>query len=80
MSCHRKVKDSNRLQVDTNRAMNDTQLLWLMIIIVLVLSYVYSTGPYAGFSEGGFEMERKVTKLIIFASGPIIMAWGLGSA
>ena len=35
-------------------------------------------GPYAGFSEGGFEMEMKVT--IIFASGPIIMAWGLGSA
>ena len=39
---------------------------------------VMYTGSYAGFSEGGFEMERKVT--IIFASGPIIMAWGLGSA
>ena len=21
-----------------------------------------TTGPYAGFSEGGFEMEKKVTK------------------
>ena len=23
---------------------------------------ITSTGPYAGFSEGWFEMERKVTK------------------
>ena len=29
-----KVKDRNRLQVDTNRAMKVNQLLWLMIIIV----------------------------------------------
>ena len=36
------------------------------------------TGPYPGFSEGGFEMEMKVTKKkIIFASGPITTAWGM---
>ena len=33
-----------------------------MLFVIVNCPILYISGPYAGFSEGGFEMERKVTK------------------
>ena len=32
------------------------------VALASVTSKIVETGPYAGFSDGGFEMDRKVNK------------------